>query len=78
MGSCPLEMIKQKLQNPEKLKKNPTPHCQETLLYIRNYICSFNKIEFKDKKSDVSLNLRSYMITYRLYNYCMYIYLDYR
>lgn len=35
----------------------------------------FNTTEFKDKKPDVSLNLRSYMIRYRLYNYCVYIYI---
>lgn len=47
---------------------------KKTSIYKELPSC-FNTIEFKDKKPDVSLNLRSYMTRYRLYNYCVYIYL---
>lgn len=72
-------MIKQKLQNPVKTtEKKSTVYCQETFLYIRscNHVSTwFNS---KTKKPVASLNLRSHMIRYRVYNYCVYIYLDYR
>lgn len=79
----PLETIKQESQNPvkatvikeKKINSILSRNRAELFSVYKKYKSCFNMVEFKEEKSDASLNFRLYMIRYRVCNYCVYIYI---